>query len=111
MKKGIFKLNQYSTIAIYGLFLAAFSLAKIANANEAYFYPNLSGEALTSFKKNLRIKALTVKGQGFTFQYHCGGSWNGNTFTPSTSGKPHVLGSAPSKSVLNGIIKGLNIGC
>lgn len=112
MKKGIFKLNQYSTIAIFGLFLAALSYAKIANANEAYFYPNLTGESLKSFKKNVRIKSVTTSKNGhYIFEYHCGGVWDGSTFKPSSNGKPHVLGHAPSKQHLRDVIINLNIGC
>lgn len=112
MEKGIFKLNQYSTMAIFGLFLAALSYTKIVNANEAYFYPNLTGESLKSFKKNVRIKSVTTSKNGhFIFQYHCGGSWDDSTFKPSASGKPHVLGHVPSKQHLSDVINVLNASC
>lgn len=85
------KWDKWHVLAFFGGFLMI-TCAKEIYADEMYNYPDLSGESRTSFLKNIKTINYSINSRGYSFMYHCGGSWNNTEFTPSTSGKPHVLG-------------------
>jgi len=87
--------NRWHFVTFCGLLLILIC-SKPIFAAEMYNYPDLTGESKTSFLKNIKTVNISINFRGYSFSYHCGGSWNKSDFTPSTSGKPHVLGSGVS---------------
>lgn len=88
------KWDKWHVLAFVGVFLMIFCTKQIAA--EMYNYQDLTAESKASFLKNIKTVNFSINSYGYTFKYHCGGSWNNSEFTPSTSGKPHVLGDVMS---------------
>ncbi|SGZ00411.1 hypothetical protein [Moritella viscosa] len=89
------KWDKWHFLAFVGAFLMIFCTKQIV-ASEMYSYKDLTNESKTSFLKNIKIVNFSINSYGYTFKYHCGGSWNNSEFSPSTNGKPHVLGDVMS---------------
>ena len=82
---------KHEFLAIAGLTLILLC-SKPIFANEMYNYPDLTAESKTSFLKNIKTVNFSINMWGYSFKYHCGGTWNQSEFIPSTNGKPHVYG-------------------
>lgn len=105
--------DKWHFLAFVGAFLMIFCTKQIVAA-EMYNYPDLTGESRTSFLKNIKTINYSVNMRGYSFKFHCGGSWNQSDFIPSNKGKPHVLGDLLSwvhERDLNPVIKFLSAEC
>lgn len=88
------KWDKWHFLAFCGAFLMIFCTKQITA--EMYNYQDLTTESKASFLKNIKTVNFSINSWGYTFKYHCGGTWNQSEYIPSNKGKPHVLGDVMS---------------
>ena len=89
------KWDKWHVLAFVGAFLMIFCTKQL-NANEVYFYGNLTAESRTEFLKTAQTIHVSTWMWGYTFRVNCKGKWIGSKFDTSYNSKPHVLGNFSS---------------